>query len=351
MSNFFSITNQFKFCGNPFRIDTYNNCTFGCEYCFVKGRSPVTVRGRESEFIDLNNFEKTLYRAFETDCKTRGINMELLRHRVPFHLGGMSDPFQQREFTDKITYGLLTLLNKYEYPVMISTKCAKLPSEYWEILNPKAHAFQISLFSNNNDTIREFEKNTPTVEERISFMKELKNKGFWVGLRIQPLIHLEDALGVVEDTKGIVDYITVEHLKIPTNDSQLKKRLQPIKDMYPFYKPKKSRHYEMVKEFKLRNVNKIKEIAICPVGCGDNDLHEYSESRCCCGIDTIGNEFNNYLKYNTTYFLTGEYNKEDIWIPQSSVRSILNSDCRGNKELKLMSHYVDKYKEETKESL
>lgn len=23
MSNFFSITNQFKFCGNPFRIDRY----------------------------------------------------------------------------------------------------------------------------------------------------------------------------------------------------------------------------------------------------------------------------------------------------------------------------------------
>ena len=30
--------NQFKFCGNPFRIDTYRNCDFGCKYCFANAR-------------------------------------------------------------------------------------------------------------------------------------------------------------------------------------------------------------------------------------------------------------------------------------------------------------------------
>lgn len=59
------------------------------------------MRGRESEFIDLNNFEKTLYRAFETDCKTRGINMELLRHRVPFHLGACQTHFNKENLQIK----------------------------------------------------------------------------------------------------------------------------------------------------------------------------------------------------------------------------------------------------------
>ena len=32
------ITQQFRFCGNPFRIDMYRGCDFGCQYCFANAR-------------------------------------------------------------------------------------------------------------------------------------------------------------------------------------------------------------------------------------------------------------------------------------------------------------------------
>lgn len=239
MSSFFSLTNQFKFCGNPFRIDTYSDCGFSCKYCFVKGRCKSTINHNEGKTIDLEDLKKAFYKAFESDKKNRNINIELLKNRVPLHLGGLSDAFQPREFKDKKTYELLKLTNEYNYPIMISTKCACLSDEYWEILNPDIHAFQISLISNNEDTIKKFERNTPSAEERINFMKELHNKNFWVGLRIQPLIHLKDALGVVKETNDYINYITVEHLKIPTNDLKMKKYLSYLMNIYPFYKPKK----------------------------------------------------------------------------------------------------------------
>ena len=30
------LTSQFRFCGNPFRLDFYKFCSFGCKYCFAR---------------------------------------------------------------------------------------------------------------------------------------------------------------------------------------------------------------------------------------------------------------------------------------------------------------------------
>ena len=342
MDKFFSITNQFKYCGNSFRIDTYEGCDFGCKYCFANNRKGAYGKSKKSCAIEYDYMKRFFDKAFESERQYKDITVEVLQHKVPLHLGGMSDPFQKREFKDKMTYELLKLSNKYTYPIMISTKCSYLPKEYWDILDPKIHAFQISLMGYDEDFIRKYETNTPTAKERIEFIKELHNKGFWVGLRIQPLIHLDQALKLVSEVNDYVNYITVEHLKIPTDNNEVKEVLSDIKAMYPFYKPKKSRSYEMTTEFKLNNINKIKEISKAPVGCGDNDLHKYSQSRCCCGIDTINSNFDNWIKYNTTYFETGEYNKEDIWIPQNSCKKCMHGDYQV-KDMYKLNEYVEKY--------
>jgi DNA repair photolyase len=105
--------------------------------------------------------------AFDKNKPPKSVNGELIRHKVPFHLGGMADPFQTDEWTIHNTYKLIELTNKYHYPMMISTKVAHLPEEYWKILNPEIHAFQISLFTANQEVIDKFEGNTPSVEERL----------------------------------------------------------------------------------------------------------------------------------------------------------------------------------------
>ena len=46
-------------------------------------------------------------------------------------------------------------------------------------------------------------------------------------------------------------------------------------------------------------LDKIKSITSVPIGCGDNDLHELSDSYNCCGLDTINDNFNGWIKYNS----------------------------------------------------
>ena len=182
------LTQQFRFCGNSFRADTYQGCDFGCKYCFANYRGAIGVLRKNNEKTsvpcDLDVFKKYL------SGKGSGMTQELINNKIPIHLGGMSDPFQKCEFELRATFEFLKIFK--EYPVSISTKTAYLPEDYFQILNPKYHTFQVSLFTDNEETIRKYELNTPTAKERIEFIKELKRRGFWVSVRIQPLINVDD---------------------------------------------------------------------------------------------------------------------------------------------------------------
>ena len=151
-----------------------------------------------------------------------------------------------------------------------------------------------------------------------------------------------------KEVDGVANYITIEHLKIPTDNKDIRELFEPIdKDRY--YRPSSLRNYELTKEHKVENINSIKDVVKKSIiGVGDNDLHYMSQSRNCCGVDTIGGAFDNYLKYNLTYFSTSNDTEEDIanfenvYIPENSVSSVFNSDTRlvGVKDFKT---YTDHY--------
>lgn len=322
-TNPIGLTQQFRHCGNPFRIDTYRGCDFGCEYCFASNRKG------NFEFIpqvaDIDKIARLFSKALDGNEPTNNITIELIRHRVPLHLGGMSDPFQKREWKYEATYELLKLSNKYNYPIIMSTKQAHLPDKYWEVLNPQLHAFQISLFTDDIDLIGKFERNTPSPDERIAFIKQLHEKGFWVGVRLQPLVEIDSAVSLVKKLNGYINYLTVEHLKIASDNKEVARKLFAISPYSVDDYKCTGRNYQLKRDVKLKNVQAIKEVCKCPVGCGDNDLHEESDSNCCCGVDTINQNFDNWLKYNSMNInMSG---RTDYWYPKCNCHGSFNSGC------------------------
>jgi len=324
-----ALTQQFRFCGNPFRIDTYFGCSFGCDYCFANSK---LAKERVDKFgmADMDDIENLFDKVLGRKELSVTVTSDCLRNRVPLHLGGMSDPFQAREFTIKNTLKLLKLSKKYLYPVILSTKAAALPDEYFDVLDPTLHAFQISIMGYSDSFIREFEKNTPLASERIEFISKLRSKGFWVSCRIQPLINLVEAKALVIALGKNVDFITIEHIKVPIDNLSIRKLVgERIDFKFSLYKPKFGRHYEVLPSVKEKNIQELKKLIQVPVGVGDNDLHHLSDTDCCCGIDTINSNFNNWLKYNQLYFdRNPNVDRSKLFTPKGNCSTIFSSKMR-----------------------
>lgn len=330
------ITSQFHMCGNCFRADTYKGCDFGCKYCFANSRHDGKLFGESIARIQL--IEKWFKDAIEKG-EENNIKKEMLKHYVPLHLGGMSDPFQKREWKHGITKRFLEISNKYNYPINISTKTSYLPDEYWNLLNPEIHTFQISLIGVSDEYIRKFETNTPLASERIKFVKELKSRGFWVSIRIQPIIDINEVLELIKLTENYVDYYTIEHLKIARDSTNIQKTMLHLIENMNVGLVAKFREYEFDSNTIYRNIQKIKNATNVKIGCGDNAFHIMSDSFNCCGVDTMPTAFNNWMKYNTMYIkMTGDRN---VWFPKRTCNGVFNS-----KLLTKGLHFVNEYVEE-----
>lgn len=329
-------TSQFPMCGNCFRADMYKSCSFGCSYCFANNRGGKFDFG--FQVADTNLVRKWFKEALE-DGDTSNIKKECLNRRVPIHLGGLADPFQHAEWKIGATYEFLKITKDYNYPVNISTKTAHLPDKYWDVLDPKIHTFSISILGWNDDYVRLWESNTPTAKERVEFVKELKRRGFWVSIRIQPIIDMDEVLELIKHSEDYVDYYTVEHLKLPLDNAKMCRELiGKIGKGIPI--EPQGREYEFRTEAKRENIERIKAATKVKIGCGDNDLHILSDSLNCCGIDTMTEAFANWLKYNSMYIkMTGDRSQ---WSPQKNCNSCFNGACV-KKGFSTMKQYVDRY--------
>ena len=331
------LTQQFRHCGNPFRIDSYKGCGFGCKYCFANTENFQSKNN--FQLADIEVIKRYFKKAFDEDKENKNITVELLRHKVPLHLGGMSDPFQPAENDFGITYQILEICKKYNYPIIISTKTDNINRKYFELIDKERVAFQCSLISINEKFIRNFEKRTALPTSRIKFIKNLKDRDIWVSIRIQPLISLNEAKQVVNTLSGIVNYITVEHLKIATNDKIFREMFFTCSDYNIQDYVCTGKNYELKQDIKENNIKELQYISKCPIGVGDNDLHYLSQSLNCCGVDTMPNAFQNYLKYNSMYI--GITNDNTQWFPKCNCSSCFNSDCR--KQGFTFKDYVDDF--------
>lgn len=322
------LTSQFKFCPNAFRIDLYRGCDFGCKYCFANMEAfHETGTGLSLwRVADIEEVKKKFRIALETDTPSKSVVVELLRHKVPLHCGGMSDPFQKREWELGLTKQLIEISVKYQYPIMFSTKVNWLPDSYFDILDPKIHAFQISLMGLDYDYVTKWETNTPRPTDRAEFVQMLRDYGFWCAVRIQPIIEIEPVLKMVDMFEDIPSFYSVEHLHVISDSySAQKALLEHMVDSTDIETVNGVTEFKH--EVKIRNMQAIMRVANqygVKVGAADNDLHYMSQARTCCGIDLIGGAFENFLKYNSCYMSTGETDIQSLWKPTSNVRRHMN---------------------------
>ncbi len=323
------LTSQFKFCPMAFRVDMYRGCDFGCKYCFANMNAFHEIGTGLSTWreAEISRVRKMFSLALETDKESKSVIVELLRNRVPIHCGGMSDPFQSREWELGLTKELIKISKEYNYPIVFSTKTSHLRDDYYDLLDPKIHAFQVSIMGWTPEYIRKWEGNTATAQARAEFVQLLRNDyNIWCSVRIQPIINKWECVALMLAMRDIPSYYSIEHLHVIADSWAGQEALMThCKGSKSF--TQNGGVTEFKHEVKFNNIKLLKSVANhfgVKVGTADNDCHCMSQSRCCCGTDTIGGAFDNYLKFNECYMSTGETNVADLFVPKQNVRRHMN---------------------------
>lgn len=297
-----NVSSKFAICGLPIRVDTYKTCSFGCTYCFANNRKIMEFE-KTLRIGDMKKVRRTLDRVLvKKDVKESNFLDALISKGITWHCGGMSDPFQPVEAEYKVTSDLVNITKEFGVSVLFSTKSDTV---YGAEIDPDLHTFQLSV-SNVQDR-RDLEPNVPPISRRLDFFDSLKNKGFRVGIRIQPFIPNVTTLEILEMFKG-ADNVSIEGLKLVPQNREHREFLTDALglNMDDFtqmgllnIKPEK--RLELYKPF----IEWLKANHV-PFSIADNDLHYIGTNSCCCGDRLVSKSstFNNTAmmkKYGLDY--------------------------------------------------
>lgn len=304
--NALNVSSKIAICGLPIRVDSYKTCSFNCKYCFSNNRKIMEFK-KEMSIANVSQFEKTLKRVHEENKPNRESLIDnLLLEDITLHWGGMSDPFQHIEKELGITKQLVDISNKYNKHVLFSTKTDTL---YDVDVRPDLHSFQFSFTSSKDN--KSLEPNVPKFENRVKLYKELKSKGFKIGIRIQPFIPGVTDIGIIDIFKD-ADYFTIEGIKIvPQNKEQkefiyntlgLEKEMFTQKGLLNLKEDIRAKLYSgFIDRLNYYNI---------PFSIADNDMRRISSSKCCCGEPLVRKS----TDFNTTAMMFNfkEYSMEDV---------------------------------------
>lgn len=341
------LTSQVGFCATPLRLDPYNRCQFSCTYCFASTRQGF---GRHSDFQVGNpaSLSNRLTRVF--DGKIFSALDELISYRVPFQLGGMSDPFTKLESKEKVTLEYLRILKKFDYPVIISTKSSQITNkEYLDVISESNAYVRFSTTIVAPSIRSKIDRGCPPIEELAMSAKILHREGIPVCFRFQPIIpgHEEHYLNVMDlAAASNVKHISAEYLKCPI-DANIKfgEHLidalsgNPIQHYQKLGAVKQGREYILPPEYRVPTLSKMAMTARnrgMTFGFADNDLLLHSDGDACCAASNLYLRNASFFTANIVALAKRKTVGEKIyfndflsgWIPKKNISTYLNSKAR-----------------------
>lgn len=313
-----AVVEQFFFCGVPLRLDTYSGCDYDCHYCFARARDYGIGIGhyvRGNKVIPTNPaiVKRALVKALDWDTKSSDIIIEWLRHHVPIHWGGMSDPFVTLERKLHVSRDIIDYLNWYQYPTVISTK-STIPAEpdYLARLKEGKYAIQISLLTDDNKLSKKLEPHAPSASERLKALETLARNNLWTACRIQPLIPASpiecNLVNFVSKLANVgVKHIVIEGYKPPIWAKVGRKAVDiacggKVELEYQLVGARQEGMEMLLPSWrKWQYIEPVIETAHkygITFGAADNDFRDMGDVKCCCGIDNLAG-FENYWQYQT----------------------------------------------------
>ena len=286
-----NVSSKFAICGLPIRVDSYKTCSFQCRYCFANYRK-VMEFDKHLQVGNVDSVKRRLHRIFDDGVISPMSFLDnLIANRYTWHCGGMSDPFQPAENTYHITKKLVDVCNEYGVTILFSTKSDTL---YDCDIRPELHSFQLSVTNVDNRT--DLEPNVPSIESRYKLYRSLKDRGFKVGIRVQPFIPGITDVRIIEMFND-ADQFTIEGLKLVPQNREHKEMILKLTGI-PRDSFTQMGLLNLKPEVRIEAYREFIEYLEChgmPYSIADNDMHHVGNNRCCCGDALIpkSTSFNN----------------------------------------------------------
>jgi len=166
-------------------INPYKGCEHGCIYCYARPSHAWMGLSPGLDFESKLFFKPEGPRLLEQELAAR----KYVCKRI--HIGGNTDPYQPVERDQRITRGLLEVLQRFNQPFSIITK-SNLITRDVDILGPMgrenlASAF-VSITTLDRDLARTMEPRAATPARRLEAIRRLADAGVPVGVGFAPVI-------------------------------------------------------------------------------------------------------------------------------------------------------------------
>jgi DNA repair photolyase len=207
-------------CGKKFSFNPYTGCVHGCLYCYA------TYIPNFSQL----RMKKRLLLRLEKDLRK-------LPSKALISMSNSSDPYPPVEHKHRITRECLSVMGKYDVKLLVVTKSDMVARDA-DLLSKMKSAVSITITTLSKKAAA-LEPGAPIPQRRIEALKELKDAGIPVILRVDPILPFlteADALRVVEAC-SFVEHVVTSTLKL-RRDSFMK-----ITAAFPELKEKYRRLY------------------------------------------------------------------------------------------------------------
>ncbi len=166
-------------------INPYRGCEHGCIYCYAR---PTHAFWDMSPGLD-----------FETNIFVKANAAEMLEQTLnkpgyqcePICIGANTDPYQPCERTERVTRGVLEVMQKHRHPFSIITKSDLMLRDieiYEEMARDKLCSVAVSLTTLSNETKRKLEPRTASPAARLRLIEQLSLAGVPVTVLAAPMI-------------------------------------------------------------------------------------------------------------------------------------------------------------------
>ena len=233
------ISTEVPDCGFPMTFDQYNRCAYNCSYCFAT-QIKVSHNQAGEDFQDRNIKSvnpESLERILSGNPKgTQEVEIYngFIRYKIPFHWGGLTDPFDRYEKKFGVGLQVLSLLKQYEYPTFICFKgdTIMLPEYRHVIKDATNFVYQISLAGLDPKLAARIDKGAPPPLRRLEIMKKLTEMGKRVYWRYRPFVlgwsdlHMDELFRLVDEAcDGNCEAVSVEWMALSSIASKELKEL------------------------------------------------------------------------------------------------------------------------------